>query len=87
MKPPNYRDVERQASRMHDMMDKLDVDRAALAEFDQGQIYADARKRCLCCSATLECLYWLDAPDKARKSPEFCPNLRIFEPLRRRESE
>jgi len=87
MKSPNYRDVERQASRMHDMMDKLDVDRAALAGLDQGRIYADARKRCLCCSATLECLYWLDAPEEARKRPEFCPNLKTFEPLQRTESE
>jgi hypothetical protein len=37
------RRVERQARRMHDMMNRLNVDRAALVGSRQDQDYAEAR--------------------------------------------
>ena len=37
------RRVERQATRMHEMMDRLNVDEAALARTRQGGVYAEAR--------------------------------------------
>jgi hypothetical protein len=37
------RRVERQATRMHEVMERLDVDAAALARVRQGQAYAEAR--------------------------------------------
>ena len=36
------RRVERQATRMHEVMERLDVDAAALARVRLGQAYADA---------------------------------------------
>src|SRR5882672_3025847 len=41
------RRVERQATRMHEVMERLNVDGAALARVRQGQAYADARARCV----------------------------------------
>ena len=55
------RRVERQATRMHEVMERLDVDAAALARVRQGQAYADARARCLTCGTSDRCLRWLDS--------------------------
>ena len=46
------RRVERQATRMHEVMERLDVDAAALARVRQGQAYAEARARCLTCGTS-----------------------------------
>ena len=73
------RRVERQATRMHDMMDRLGVDGAALARERQGDLYAEARTRCLTCGTSDKCLRWLERPPAARGTPGFCPNLRLFE--------
>jgi hypothetical protein len=77
------RRVERQATRMHDVMERLEVDGAALARRRQGQAYADARERCMTCGSSDQCLRWLDSRPDARDLPEFCPNLRLFEQFKR----
>lgn len=78
------RRVERQATRMHEMMERLDVDGAALARVDRGQVYAQARARCLTCGTSDQCLRWLDGltPVKDQASG-FCPNQRLFEAFKR----
>ena len=73
------RRVERQATRMHEVMERLNVDGAALARVRQGQAYAEARSRCLSCGMSDKCLRWLDSPEQARVRPTFCPNLSVFE--------
>jgi hypothetical protein len=78
------RRVERQARRMHDMLDRLNVDKAALARARQGQEYAEARTRCLTCGTSDKCLRWLDKPPSSGDTPAFCPNLRLFERYRKR---
>ena len=55
------RRVERQATRMHDMMERLDVDGAALARADKGDVYMQARTRCLTCGTSDKCLRWLES--------------------------
>ena len=77
------RRVERQATRMHEVMERLDVDGAALARVRQGQAYADARDRCLTCGTSDKCLRLLDSQPASTEPPEFCPNLRLFEQHRR----
>jgi hypothetical protein len=77
------RRVERQATRMHEVMERLDVDGAALARVRQGQAYADARARCLTCGTSDRCLRWLDSRPAQIEPPEFCPNLRLFEEYRK----
>lgn len=78
------RRVERQATRMHDMMERLDVDGAALARARQGELYAQARRRCVSCGTTDKCLRWLDEPLKLGNGPDFCPNLSLFDTYRRK---
>jgi hypothetical protein len=78
------RRVERQATRMHEMMDRLNVDAAALARARQGQVYADARTRCLTCGTSDKCLRWLERQPPSQGPPSFCPNLRLFERYRKR---
>jgi hypothetical protein len=73
------RRVERQATRMHEVMERLDVDAAALARVRQGRAYAEARVRCLTCGTSDRCLRWLDSRSASSEPPEFCPNLRLFE--------
>jgi hypothetical protein len=77
------RRVERQATRMHEMMDRLNVDEAALARARQGEVYAEARARCLTCGTSDKCLRWLDRDPAPEERPAFCPNLRLFQQYRR----
>jgi hypothetical protein len=77
------RRVERQATRMHEVMDRLDVDVAALARARKGELYAEARTRCLTCGTSDKCLRWLDGEAASRERPAFCPNLRLFEQYRK----
>jgi hypothetical protein len=77
------RRVERQATRMHEVMERLDVDAAALARVRQGRAYAEARVRCLTCGTSDRCLRWLDSRSASSEPPEFCPNLHLFEEFRK----
>lgn len=79
---PMYRRVERRAVRMHEMMQRLDVDPAKLARLRCGDAYSEARARCLSCRASEVCLRWLDTPATGRR-PGFCPNLALFEGCKR----
>ena len=64
------RRVERQATRMHEVMERLDVDAAALARVRQGQAYAQARARCLTCGTSDKCLRWLDSQPASTEPPK-----------------
>jgi hypothetical protein len=79
---PMFERVERQAQRLHEMMEYLQVDPARLAR--QGDAYAEARTRCLFCTTSDECRRWLDGPRQCAR-PEFCPNLPLFEACVRNE--
>ena len=76
---PMFQHVERRASRMHEMMDRLGVDAAALARDRDGQTYAEARKTCLNCPSGDACLRWLDQGQVGPGKPMFCPGLTTFE--------
>ncbi len=80
MKHPKFRLVERQARRMHELMDRLKVDAGKLVRLEDGAAYARARTRCLDCDKTENCLKWLEAlEDTAAQRPDFCANLELFE--------
>lgn len=81
---PMYRRVERQAVRMHEMMDRLGIDPLDFARLQQGEIYAEARARCLFCAAADECLRWLESASPAEETPAFCPNRQLFDACRKR---
>jgi hypothetical protein len=83
MRSPMARRVERQALRMHDMMRRLNVDAAALARLRQGNAYAEAHRRCLSCGTSDKCLRWLDEPPQPGRTPDFCPNLSLFDAFKR----
>jgi Family of unknown function (DUF6455) len=76
---PMFRNVERQATRMHDMMDKLDVKGIDVARVRSGEAYAEARTKCLDCHNTQECAAWLQSDRPDRGKPDFCPNLPLFD--------
>ena len=75
--------VERQARRMVDVMERLDVDPLKLARERRGEAYAEARDRCLHCSSAQDCLRWLDGNSPDGGQPAFCSNLRLFESCKR----
>ena len=79
MKWARFRRVERQARRMHEMMDRIGVDAGKLVRLNEGRAYAEARTRCLDCCRTQTCLFWLEKPELAADRPEFCPNFELFE--------
>ncbi len=79
MRGTKTRHVERQARRMHEMMDILNVDAGRLARLDQGEAYAAARLRCLDCSEAGRCLDWLEHAVPTAAAPDFCPNVDLFE--------
>ena len=72
------RSVERQAIRMHQMMNRLHVDALALVRLRNGAAYAQARSRCLQCEDVGACLHWLDKGGPIAR-PDFCPNLALFD--------
>jgi hypothetical protein len=75
--------VERRASRMHEMMKRLDVDPRILGQRRHGDAYAEARARCFFCGTSDKCLRWLDASATTNRKPAFCPNLSLLEACRR----
>lgn len=75
---PICRHVERQAVRMREMMEKLNVDEGKLVRLEQGAAYAEARTRCMYCPVANECLFWIDADPPSAIEPDFCPNFRLF---------
>ena len=77
------RRAERQATHMHEVMERLNVDVAALARVREGQAYADARAGCLRCRNSARCLRWLNSQPPSREPPAFCPNRRAFATYRR----
>lgn len=81
---PMFHHVERQAGRMHEMMERLDVDPVTLARLRGGDAYAEARTRCLFCTTSDACLRWLDRPVKVGARPDFCPGLPLFEACKRK---
>jgi hypothetical protein len=72
------RRVERQATRMHEMTDRLNVDGAALARACQGELYAEARARCIACEISD------NSEPTATDVPTFCANPQLFEQYRKR---
>jgi hypothetical protein len=76
------RRVERRASRMHEMMKRLDVDPSLLLRCRLGDAYSEARSRCFFCGTSDKCLRWLDQSTPASEKPTFCPNLSLFEACR-----
>lgn len=81
MNSPVERQTERQARRMREMIERLNVDTAKLARL--GDVHSQARTTCLSCRNTAECLTWLDAAEHDAAPPTFCPNLMLFEKLTR----
>jgi hypothetical protein len=78
------RRVERQAMHMHEMMDRLDVDVPTLVRAREGEVYAEARTRCVTCGSSDQCVKWLDRHTASHEAPGFCPNLPLFEQYRKR---
>jgi Family of unknown function (DUF6455) len=72
------RRVERQAVRMHEMLDRLDVDPGMPIRLKNGDAYAGARATCLFCGTSDKCLRWLDGQDRPDQHPDSCPNLQVF---------
>ena len=84
---PMARRVERRARRMQEIIRRLDVDAPALARLRQGDAYAEAFNSCLACGTSDKCLRWLDQAQPTNQRPSFCPNLSLFESLKRDRSE
>lgn len=61
---PMFHRVERRALRLHEMMERLDVDPGKLARLQRGDAYAEARATCLSCGTSDKYLRRLDEPAK-----------------------
>lgn len=68
--------MDRQSHLMGAMMDRLDVDREALASDACGARLEAAARSCLMCQDSDECQRWLDG--KGDTAPDFCPNTTFF---------
>ncbi|QKV18922.1 DUF6455 family protein [Oricola thermophila] len=69
--------MDRQSHLMDAMMDRLEVDREALAMDTCGARLEAAARSCLMCRDSEECGRWLDGKDDT--APTFCPNIQVFE--------
>lgn len=83
---PRFRHVERQARRLNDMIEKLDVDTLSLIRLRQGDAYAEARTKCLHCTNAAECLEWLENWPNGGEPAAFCPIITLLEGCRRNSS-
>lgn len=83
MTAPIFRQVERQARRMGDLINRLDVDTLKLVRQRHGEAYVEARANCFDCANTALCLQWLDASPVDAQQPTFCPNLPLFQSCKR----
>ena len=54
--------VVNRAKRLHDMIERLDVDPLKLARLRQGEAYAEARDTCLKCHDAQSCVGWHSWP-------------------------
>ncbi|MEQ1672951.1 MAG: DUF6455 family protein [Hyphomicrobium sp.] len=72
-------DIERRASRMREMADRLGVDKAKMCKLSQGRAVTGARSNCANCQSVPRCLMWLDAPLTSGGTPVFCPNVPLFD--------
>jgi hypothetical protein len=70
--------VLRQAERMDRMMERLGVDRAALARIDRGMAWYEARSRCIACCRETACRQWLETARAPAAPPDFCANAGLF---------
>ena len=75
---PDTGDVEDQAQRMREMIQRLDVDMLELAYAGLGGVFADASKVCASCENAVECSRWLNDAAERGDRPAFCPNLALF---------
>jgi len=76
---PMFLSVERQASRLADMMQRLGAEPGRLVRMRAGEAFAEARTKCLHCCNAHDCLLWLDADPRGGEAPQFCPNLALLE--------
>jgi len=83
MEWPISRQVERQARRFQDMIERTDADPLRLVRLHCGETFADAQRRCLECRHANECLAWLSRPKADGERPGFCPNVFLLESVRR----
>jgi len=71
---------------LHEMIQRLNVERGKLAQLQGGDAYAEARARCPLCGTSDRCLRWLDDAAQSGTRPEFCPNLPVLEACARTSS-
>jgi len=82
MEWPLFCHVVNRAKRLNDMIDRLDVDPLKLVRLRRGEAYREARTTCLQCHTAHTCVAWHEwAP--AGEWPDFCPNLKLLESVRR----
>lgn len=72
-------DIERRASRMREMADRLGVDKAKMCKLSQGRAVTAARSNCADCRSVPRCLMWLESPASEGSMPDFCPNVPLFD--------
>ncbi len=73
--------MDRQSQLMGAMMERLDVNREALAEEACGARLEAAARSCLMCRDSDECQRWLEG--NCETGPDFCPNTAFFADHRR----
>jgi hypothetical protein len=71
--------IENRARRMHEMMNRLDVDPVTLTQVRQGEAYTEARNLCFFCGTSDKCQRWLGERQPIPARPQFCPNLSLFD--------
>lgn len=76
------RNTELQACRMRLMIDRLRIDKGALARAEGGELVGNAFRRCLNCMTLDECLPFLSEGSDPEDTPAFCPNAATFVALK-----
>jgi hypothetical protein len=74
--------MDRRASLMRDMFDRLGIDLPAAARRGGDTVLRRALRNCLTCRATVECGAWLRSGGTCGDRRLFCPNAELLERLR-----
>ena len=75
---PMLNRVLHQAELMDRMMERLGVDLAAAARFENGMAWYEARSQCIDCHSERQCQEWLKRAEPSIGPPDFCHNTAFF---------
>jgi len=79
---PVFQQVVRRQKLMLRIMEAMGVNVPEAMRVDGGLAFLEAQGKCRYCESDDSCRQWLESSEQARGTPEFCPNVSLFDGLK-----